>query len=134
MHTDSETTIDEERRAMKVRWRKRSSRAAKSRLAKTIVISSCLTLLLCSTSLALVTHRLEGSFNGFEAPDGPFIPTISDAVDNSTGPSTGDIYVAGLSAVGKLNPDGTYAGTEITGAETPQGSFFLISEVTGRSQ
>jgi hypothetical protein len=75
-----------------------------------------------------VIHREEGVFNGAEASGGGFRPAIADATDNSSGPSAEDIYIGTFTRIGKLNPDGTYAGVEINGAETPQGSFSLVSE------
>jgi NHL repeat len=107
-----------------------AAKPVRRRLAQTVVLAGCLALLLCSSSLALVTHRLEGSFNGSGAPEGPFVNVVSDATDDSTGPSAGDVYVAEVGGVDKLNPDGTYAGTRITGEETPQGSFAVISFAT----
>jgi hypothetical protein len=97
------------------------------RLPQTVALATFLALLLCSSSLALVTHRSEGAFRGSDAPGGPFANMLAVATDNSTGSSAGDVYAAELGAVDKLNPDGTYAGTRITGEETPQGSFALLS-------
>jgi hypothetical protein len=99
-------------------------------LSPAIALAGCLTLLLCSSSPAAVTHRFEGSFNGSEAPEGPFLFMPADATDNSPGPSAGDVYAADFGGVDKLNPDGTYAGLRITGEETPQGSFSLVSFAT----
>jgi Uncharacterized conserved protein len=50
------------------------------------------------------------------------------AVDNSAAPSAGDLYVAGggfgvPNSVAKFDQNGVSLGVEITGAETPQGSF-----------
>jgi NHL repeat len=100
------------------------------RAAGVIVLALCALLVACPSAFALVTHRLEGSFDGSEAPGGRFENVVADATDNSTGPSSGDVYVAEVGGVDKLNPDGTYAGTRITGEETPQGSFALISFAT----
>jgi hypothetical protein len=95
-----------------------------------IVLALCALLVACPSAFALVTHRLEGSFDASEAPEGGFFNMVADATDNSTGPSSGDIYGAEVGGIDKLNPDGTYAGTRITGTETPQGSFALISFAT----
>jgi hypothetical protein len=107
-----------------------AAKPVRRRLAQTIMLAGFLTVLLCSSSLALVTHRVEGSFNGSEASEGPFFNMLAVATDNSTGPSAGDVYAAELGAIDKLHPDGTYAGTRITGEETPQGSFTLLSFAT----
>jgi hypothetical protein len=81
---------------------------------------------------ASVYHLPEGSFNGQEAPGGPFGGVISsDAVDLSNG----DVYVAEApdplslpqSRVVKFNREGVYAGVEITGAGTPHGAFAFAS-------
>jgi hypothetical protein len=95
-----------------------------------IVLALCSLLLACPSAFATVTHKFEGAFNGSEAPDGPFALAFDDAVDDSSGPSSGDVYVAGFAGVDKLNPDGTYTGVDITGEETPQKSLFLISETS----
>jgi hypothetical protein len=100
------------------------------RAAGVIVLALCALLVACPSAFALVTHRFEGTFNGSEAPSGSFENVVADATDNSTGPSSGDVYVAEVGGVDKLNPDGTYAGTRITGEETPQGSFAVISFAT----
>jgi sugar lactone lactonase YvrE len=110
---------------MDARQQKRSAR-----VAGVIVLALCSLLLASPSAFASVQHRLEGTFNGSEAPTGPFSPTPADAIDNSTGASTGDVYMASFGSIGKLNPDGTYAGVTITGTETPQESFSLISEET----
>jgi hypothetical protein len=100
------------------------------RIVGVLVIALCGLLLASSSAFATVVHNFEGSFNGAEAPDGPFFLTFDVAVDNSSGPSSGDVYVAGVAGVDKLNPDGTYAHVDITGEGTPQKSFFLISEAS----
>jgi hypothetical protein len=100
------------------------------RAAGVIVLALCALLAVCPSAFATVTHRLEGSFNGSDAAEGPFVNMLAVATDNSTGPSAGDVYASELGAVDKLNPDGTYAGTRITGEETPQGSFALLSFTT----
>jgi hypothetical protein len=109
-----------------------SARQQKGSVRAGVVIglALCALLVACPSAFALVTHRLEGSFDGSEAPSGRFENVVADATDNSTGPSSGDVYVAEVGGVDKLNPDGTYAGTRITGEETPQGSFALISFAT----
>jgi hypothetical protein len=99
-----------------------------------IVLTLCSLLLACPSAFATVTHRVESSFNGFDAPEGPFGLIVADAVDDSTGPSAGDVYAAEFAAIDKFEPNGTYARVRITGEDTPQGSFTLVSEnaVTGR--
>jgi hypothetical protein len=105
-----------------------AARPASRRIVQTTILAVFLTLLLCSSSLALVSHQLEATYNGSEAPEGPFGLMFADATDNSTGPSAGDIYAnGGFAAVDKLNSDGTYAGVQLTGEQTPQGSFSLLS-------
>jgi hypothetical protein len=90
------------------------------RFAGVIVLALCGLLAACPSAFASVQHRLEGTF------EGPEVFTLADAVDNSTGPSAGDVYVAGFGTVEKFNPDGTSAGVQFTGEETPQGSFSMI--------
>jgi hypothetical protein len=97
------------------------------RAAGVIVLALCALLLACPSAFALVTHRFEGAFEGSDTPNGSFENALSVAVDDSTGPSAGDVYVGEVSGVDKLNPDGTYAGTRITGEHTPQGSLTSIS-------
>ncbi len=111
----------------------RAAKPMRRRLLQTLMLAGCLTLLLCSSSLAIVTHRLEGTFKAAEGPEGPLVFTWADATDNSSGPSSGAVYMANSATVAKLNPDGTYAGVEFNGSETPQGSFGLTSEsgITG---
>jgi hypothetical protein len=92
-----------------------------------VVLALCALLVACSSAFALVTHRFEETFAGSDTPNGFFENVLSVAVDNSTGPSAGDVYVGEVSDVDKLNPDGSYAGTRITGEQTPQGSFVSIS-------
>jgi hypothetical protein len=97
------------------------------RIVGVIVIALCGLLLASPSAFASVTHKLETSFNGSEAPEGSFIPALADGVDDSTGPSAGDIYAGNPATIVKSNPDGTYAGVQFNGSETPQGSFLLIS-------
>jgi hypothetical protein len=100
--------------------------------AITVIALALAAVLIASPAVfASVAHRFEGTFNGSEGPEGPFFVIYSDAVDNSAGASTGDIYVAEFGVIEKLHADGTYAGLRFTGAETPDGSFGLFSE-TGR--
>jgi hypothetical protein len=103
------------------------------RIVGVIVIALCGLVLASPSAFASVTHKLETSFNGSEAPEGSFVPALADAVDDSTGPSAGDIYAGNPVTVVKSSPDGTYAGVQFNGSETPQGSFLLISgtNVTG---
>jgi hypothetical protein len=98
------------------------------------LLGVCL-LLVCGSASATVEHRLEGSFNGSEAPSGPFSTVASIAVDGSSGASRGDVYVGegayeGTYAVEKFHEDGSYTGLEITGAETPQGSLPAVSGIS----
>jgi hypothetical protein len=57
----------------------------------------------------------------------------SAAVDNSSGPSSGELYAAtgafeGEALVVKLTATGAPTGVTITGAQTPQGSFAFLGE------
>src|ERR1022692_929804 len=100
----------------------------------------CALLVLSVPASAQVTHVFEGSFNGSDAPGGPFTEVMSTAVDGSGGTSRGDVYVATENVYGvffegatpvvvvdKFHEDGSYAGAHITGAGTPQGSLSFIS-------
>src|SRR4029077_4221634 len=87
---------------------------------------------------ALATHQLISSFDGSDAPNGPYENILADAVDNSSGPSSEDVYVGEehgdieehSSAVDKYDANGVYLGLHITGAETPDGSFALFTRTT----
>jgi hypothetical protein len=81
-----------------------------------------------------VIHKLEGSFAGGEVPGGKswyFAPGI--AVDNSGGPSAGDVYVGAISSLSggnqvyKFDKEGKYTGVQLNGSETPQGFFGFVS-------
>jgi hypothetical protein len=87
------------------------------------VLTGALLALSAAPAFALTTHPFEFSFNGGDAPGGPFSRAVADAVDQASG----DVYVLdeGTGVVDKFNADGTYAGVQITGASTPQGSFSL---------
>ncbi|HEY1687483.1 MAG TPA: NHL repeat-containing protein [Solirubrobacteraceae bacterium] len=81
---------------------------------------------------AKIVHTFEGSFEGADVPGGPFGPVLSTAADASGDASNGDVYVAWLngsfeSFVSKFTGNGKYAGVQITGSETPQGSLSLVS-------
>ncbi|HET9155010.1 MAG TPA: hypothetical protein VFN85_12975, partial [Solirubrobacterales bacterium] len=82
---------------------------------------------------AKVVHQAEGSFNAQETPGGSFTYLLAISVDNSTGPSAGDVYVGGTNNgdfngyVYKFDADGHYAGVELNGSETPQGSFGFVN-------
>jgi hypothetical protein len=126
MYSDSQMTIDE-RGTMKVcreQGRLVTARSPFRLLVIATLIATSLTLLFCVPSFASVQHRLEGSF------EGPEVLAFADAVDNSAGPSAGDVYVAGFASVEKFSPDGTSTGVRFTGEETPQGSIFMLSENT----
>jgi hypothetical protein len=92
-----------------------------SRVASVIVLALFGLLLASPSAFATVRHRLEGTFEG----PGPL--ALADAVDNSTGPSAGDVYLSGFGTVQKFNSDGTSTSIEFTGAATPQGSFSMLS-------
>jgi hypothetical protein len=105
-----------------------------SRLALLLVVLSCGALLGVGAvpAAAHVVHQAEGSFEGSETPSGSFGYLFALSVDNSTGPSAGDVYVGGLSFstfsgyVYKFDEEGHYAGVELNGSETPSGSFNFI--------
>lgn len=93
----------------------------------TLALAASLALASAPAS-AVVEHELITKFH--EVPESQVI--ITDAVDNSGGPSNGDIYVGEFSfgtgsAIEKLNEDGTPTGVRITGSETPQSSFSFLS-------
>ena len=106
-----------------------------SRRALLPVILSCGALLGvgAAPAAAKVIHQAEGSFKAEETPGGSFGYLFALSVDNSTGPSAGDVYVGGLSFstfsgyVYKFEEDGKYAGVELNGSETPSGSFNFIN-------
>src|SRR5689334_8558497 len=74
---------------------------------------------------AKVVHQQEGSF--------PLSGVDFLAVDNSTGPSSGDLYVGEInsetfvSRVYQTDATGAPTGVELNGLETPAGSFGLIN-------
>jgi hypothetical protein len=105
-----------------------------------LVVLSCGALLGVGAvpAAAKIAHKSEGSFSGSETPGGSFGYLIALSVDNSTGPSAGDVYVGGLSFstfsgyVYKFDANGKYTGVELNGSETPGGSFAFISPSTGK--
>jgi hypothetical protein len=106
-------------------------RAARPVLALACVLGAWL-LLAANPAGAKVVHQSEGSFNGSDAPGGPFTYAVADAADSSASSSHGDVYVASLNGslegtVDKFDANGAYAGEQLTGANTPAGSFSLIS-------
>ena len=102
-----------------------------SRKLSLLVFAALVTLVLAAApAVATVIHQQEGSFNGSDAPGGPFsaIGMSSIAVDQSTG----NVYVLeselagfgfGHSAISKFSANGVYAGVQLTGSQTFQGSF-----------
>jgi hypothetical protein len=105
----------------------RRSRSIHASLVVLVLSTAFMATICVGSASATVIHNFEGLFNGSESPGGGAGTVLAAAVDDSSGPSAGDVYLAGVSSVVKLNPDGTYAGTEITGSGTPQGSFSLVS-------
>jgi hypothetical protein len=94
--------------------------------------------LVAGTASAKEAHAYESTFNGSDSPGGAFsFAPWALAVDNSAGPSAGDVYVAetnyiaGTSRVVKFEPDGTYAGVEFNGEATPAGSFGFLDLAAG---
>jgi hypothetical protein len=119
-------------------------------LAISIALAPAATLVSAAPAVALVTHRLIARFDGGEAPGGPFSGSLrAAAVDNSAGASSGDVYVGEehqveekeeddeeesyATVIDKFSAAGVYAGVQIDGAETPQGSFALFTRTTHRS-
>ena len=121
---------------------------------RALVISIAIVLVLAASlvpatpAVALVTHRLLARFDGGEAPGGPFTGSLrTAAVDDSAGASSGDVYVGEeheveeegeeeegyVTVIDKFSAAGAYAGVQIDGAETPQGSFALFTRTTHRS-
>lgn len=93
-------------------------------------VAAALAVILCFVAApagATIIHREITSFNGSDAPEGPLGAfSVSLGVDESND----DIYVLesnafeiGKGAIDKFDKAGAYAGVQITGAETPQGSF-----------
>jgi hypothetical protein len=105
-----------------------------------LVVLSCGALLALGGGVASakIAHKSEGSFTASEIPGGSFGYLLALSVDNSTGPSAGDVYVGGLSFssfsgyVYKFDANGKYTGVELNGSETPGGSFAFFSPSTGR--
>ena len=112
-----------------------------SRSALLLVVLSCGALLGVGAvpAAAKIAHKSEGSFNASETVGGSFGYLLALSVDNSTGPSAGDVYVGGLSFsnfsgyVYKFDANGKYTGVELNGSETPGGSFAFISLSTSRA-
>jgi Tol biopolymer transport system component len=100
-----------------------------------LVVLSCGALLGvgAAPAAAKVAHEAEGSFTAEETPGGSFGDLLGLSVDNSTGPSAGDVYVGGLNTstgsgyAYKFEANGKYAGVELNGSETPGGSFAGVS-------
>jgi hypothetical protein len=101
---------------------------AKTSLALMAVFGAWLSLASTPVS-AKVAHPFVSRFNGADAPGGPFGEIVaSDAVDQASG----DVYVLesnafelGVGVVDRFDANGVYSGVQITGGETPQGSFAL---------
>jgi hypothetical protein len=102
----------------------------KRRLAQATIITVgllCALLLASSSASATIQHSFIGSTNGSDAPGGPLgILLTSDAIDQTSG----DVYVLesnafefGVGAIDKFDETGAYAGVQIVGADTPQGTF-----------
>jgi hypothetical protein len=136
-------------RARSVLARCGRSRHVRSAIAIPLAIAVALgaSLVWATPAVALVTHRLIARFDGGEAPGGPFTGSLrAAAVDDSAGASSGDVYVGEeheveeedeeegyVTVIDKFSAAGAYAGVQIDGAETPQGSFALFTRTTHRS-
>lgn len=94
-------------------------------LALACTLGACLALA-AAPAVAIVFHQQTGSFNGEDAPSGPF---TAISMDSAATDSSGDVYVLeanvfgfGHSVVDKFDAKGAYASVQITGAGTPAGS------------
>jgi hypothetical protein len=96
--------------------------------ASFVLLASCAALLAASASAsAKIVHPHVATFSGADAPGGPMGPLlVSDAVDETSG----DVYVLesnafefGIGVIDEFDENGAYAGVQITGSQTPQGSF-----------
>src|ERR1022692_190084 len=104
------------------------------RMIPIFLAAVCAFVVICASASAEIVHPFEGSFNGSDAPSGPFSTVAGIAVDRSGGPSEGNVYVGDAAlkkafTVEKFHADGSYAGVSISGAETSQGSFPVLSSV-----
>jgi hypothetical protein len=102
------------------------------------VVLAVLTAIVAPASATIVPHEKIGSFNGADAPGGPFGAWLtSDAVDQSNG----DVYVTESEAFGffgpahnvvdKFDEAGGYAGVQITGAKIPGQETFAFGFFPG---
>jgi hypothetical protein len=108
------------------------------RLARLVIAAAVLAASLslgAGEASARYAHTLLDSFP-VGSPGEPLAP-LSAAVDNSSGPSAGDVYVGrisfanGRNSVAKFGPDGTLIG-EFDGSETPAENFRFLSFENGR--
>lgn len=114
------------------------SRFGRAAFALVCTLGVLLTLV-ALPAYATVNHQSEGSFGASETPSKSFGNIFALTVDNSGGPSAGDIYVGGTrpdfsgSYVYKFASSGKYTGVELK--ETPQGpfAFFSLSTYEGSS-
>jgi hypothetical protein len=106
----------------------RGARATRARCAAglAVVVAAALAFAAPPASAGL-THNFLSSFHGADAPGGPLGAVLGgDAIDQSNG----DVYVqegifqsSAHGLIDKFTAAGAYAGVQISGAETPQGSF-----------
>ena len=95
-------------------------------LALAFALSACFAF--AGSAGAAVVHEPEGTF--------PLSGVNVLAVDNSAGPSSGDLYIAELdlstfaTRVYQADASGTPTGVELDASETPAGSFGLINLTT----
>jgi|GEM_PF-401624 len=101
-------------------------------------VLAVLTVIVAPAFATLAPHEKIGSFNGEDAPGGPFGAWLpSDAVDQSNG----DVYVTeseafgivgpGHNVVDKFDETGKYAGVQITGAKIPGQETFAFGFFPG---
>lgn len=120
--------------AQDCRWRVRfGSHACLAGAACALLAAIAVCLLPTAGAAAKVIHESQGSFavdHGEGAPHAGAGFALSVAINDSSG----DLYVANMgyeagfpSAVYEFTAAGKYTGLQITGAETPQKSFALVS-------
>jgi hypothetical protein len=84
---------------------------------------------------AKVTHVKQASFDGADAPGGPFGPLlVSDAVDQSSGAvyvTESNFFELGQGVVDKFNATGEYAKVQIKGAKIPSQKTFSLGFASG---
>lgn len=115
--------------------RERASTVAAWKLGLLATAALAWLALASAAAFGATIHPFVDSFDGGDAPGGPFASVIAVASDGSAGPSHGDVYVADselfaeVSVIDKFDSNGHYAGVQIAGTEAPQ-PFDLFSFVS----